>query len=177
MADSDLLFTEISRTRGYNGYRKIDRVTFLDPHGMEHTYDIQVGEASVVIVAITPDQKIVLAKQYRHGPKKLMLELPGGGVEADEDPLAAGIRELLEETGYAGTGQYVGAQYRSGYADYQGHIIVVTNAVRVAGLNLDENEFIEVVLMPLSEFRQYIRSADFTDAGKAYRALDYLNLL
>lgn len=177
MNDSELEFTEVSRTRGYDGYRKIDHVMFRDPRGIEHTYDIRVGGDSIAVVAITPDQQVVLARQYRHGAGRIMLELPGGGIEPGEDPLAAGMRELLEETGYAGEGAYVGAQWQSGYANYQGHVAVVTNATPVAELSLDDAEFIEVVLMPLAEFREHIRTGEFTDAGKAYRDLDHLGLL
>ena len=158
MNDSELEFTEVSRTRGYDGYRKIDHVTFRDPRGIEHTYDIRIGGDSIAVVAITPDQQVVLARQYRHGAGRIMLELPGGGIEPGE-------------------GAYVGAQWQSGYANYQGHVAVVTNATPVAELSLDDAEFIEVVLMPLAEFREHIRTGEFTDAGKAYRALDHLGLL
>src|SRR5690349_3163193 len=52
------------------------------------------------ILAITKDQKVVLVRQYRHGVKEVLLELPGGVIEDGEDPLAGIQRELLEETGY-----------------------------------------------------------------------------
>src|SRR5689334_21748519 len=53
------------------------------------------------VLAITKDQNVVLVKQYRHGVKEVLLELPGGVIEDGEDPLAGIQRELLEETGYA----------------------------------------------------------------------------
>lgn len=43
--------------------------------------------------------RICVVSQYRHGASRVMMELPGGVVEADEDPLVAAARELLEETG------------------------------------------------------------------------------
>jgi 8-oxo-dGTP pyrophosphatase MutT (NUDIX family) len=52
------------------------------------------------IVAITPDDRIVLVRQYRHGIGRVTLELPGGIVDPGETPLEAAARELTEETGY-----------------------------------------------------------------------------
>lgn len=51
-------------------------------------------------VAITEDNEILLVKQYRHAANVVLLEIPGGVVDAGEDPKTAIKRELLEETGY-----------------------------------------------------------------------------
>ena len=57
----------------------------------------------VNVVAVTADQQLVMIEQYRHGTNTLELEIPGGMIDpADESPQAAGLRELREETGYAG---------------------------------------------------------------------------
>jgi 8-oxo-dGTP pyrophosphatase MutT (NUDIX family) len=56
----------------------------------------------VNIVAVTKKQEIVFIQQYRFGSGQIEVEIPGGAVEPGEDPLGAGIRELLEETGYSG---------------------------------------------------------------------------
>ena len=57
----------------------------------------------VNVIAITPDQQLVMVEQYRHGSKTVELEVPGGMIDAaDTSPEAAGVRELREETGYEG---------------------------------------------------------------------------
>jgi ADP-ribose pyrophosphatase len=57
----------------------------------------------VNVVAVTPDQQLVMVRQYRHGSGTVELEIPGGIIDAkDPSPLAAGLRELREETGYEG---------------------------------------------------------------------------
>jgi len=57
----------------------------------------------VNVVAITKDRQIVMIEQYRHGTETIELEIPGGMIDPeDPDPVAAGVRELREETGYGG---------------------------------------------------------------------------
>ena len=91
----------------YDGYRKIRRKTFLLPNGKKVDYET-VGEGAVVCtLALTANNEIILAKQFRTGPEKVLMELPGGGLEADETPEQGGARELLEETGYTGTIQLI----------------------------------------------------------------------
>lgn len=58
--------------------------------------------AWVLVVPVTPENEIVMIRQYRHGNEAVCLELPGGLVDpADDSPEAAVRRELLEETGFS----------------------------------------------------------------------------
>jgi len=54
----------------------------------------------VNVIARTAGGEVVLVEQFRHGSGTVTVEIPGGMVDAGEDPLAAGLRELAEETGY-----------------------------------------------------------------------------
>ena len=54
----------------------------------------------VNLVPITEQDEIVMIRQYRHGSQRVTLEIPGGMVDAGEDPCKAAVRECLEETGY-----------------------------------------------------------------------------
>ncbi|SEJ18066.1 NUDIX domain-containing protein [Sphingomonas sp. OV641] len=56
-----------------------------------------------IVIAVDEDDRLLLVDQYRHGWGITSRELPTGAVDPDDaDPIAAGQRELLEETGYGG---------------------------------------------------------------------------
>ncbi len=54
----------------------------------------------VCLVAITPDDQVVLVEQYRRGCDRIVRELPAGNLDPGENPASAALRELAEETGY-----------------------------------------------------------------------------
>ena len=78
-----------------------DRVK--EPSGIVATRDVVRHCGSVVILAVNesgPEPRVLLERQYRYAAGKYLWELPAGSIDPGETPLAAGKRELLEETGY-----------------------------------------------------------------------------
>lgn len=68
----------------------------------EHDFFVIDSNPWVNVIAVTPNQELVMVEQYRHGSNTVELEIPGGMIDAkDASPVAAGVRELREETGYA----------------------------------------------------------------------------
>ena len=86
-------------------YMAFTRDTVLDADGKKHTRDVVLHPGAVTIVAISPDRRVLLVRQYRHAAGEALLELPAGTLDRQpdgsmEDRLLAAKRELTEETGY-----------------------------------------------------------------------------
>jgi ADP-ribose pyrophosphatase len=106
----------------------------------------------VNIIAVTENKEVVMIRQYRHGSKEVSLEIPGGLVDEDH-PEEAALRELLEETGFAGENtKYLGAvNPNPAIFGNLCHTYLVEKARKISRKNLDPDEDIEVVLVPVSD--------------------------
>jgi ADP-ribose pyrophosphatase len=94
-----------SRTAGDFRIFKIRSDEKISPRTGRHC-DFFVIESVewVNVIAVTPRDELVMVEQYRHGSNTVELEIPGGMMDSHEsDPVATGVRELREETGYEGT--------------------------------------------------------------------------
>lgn len=178
MEDKIKKWEEISRTLDYNkAFRKIEKIVYKLPDGREEDFYIKKEGAPVCILALTKDNEVILAKQFRPGPNDVLLELPGGGKEKGETPEQAGERELLEETGYKGNIKLITQVYECAYSTINRYCLIATECEKVSKQNLEKNEFIEVVLMSLDKFRNLLKSGKMTDIEVGYLGLDYLKLL
>ncbi len=118
------------------------------------------------IVALTKDNEVVLIRQYRHGVREVLWEIPGGVVEDDEEPLAGIKRELLEETGYSADEFIeVGRLYPNPALQTNTiHYYLALNAEKTTDQHLDDGEDIEVQLVPLDELLGMVRRGEFPHA-------------
>jgi ADP-ribose pyrophosphatase len=160
-----------------NGWRDLERVVFRRPDGSEADFFIKIEFPSAVVLALTKDREVIVARQFRPGPNAIAGELPGGAIDEGETPVQAAERELLEETGYRGIVRHTAVVLDCAYSTKRLHCVIITDCEKVAGQALDDGEFIEVVLMPLPEFREHLRSGMITDMEAAYLGLDLLGLL
>lgn len=132
------------------------------------------------VLAITKDQKVVLVKQYRHGVKEVLLELPGGVVEDGEVPLDGIKRELLEETGYTSDAFIDIGNFYPNPANQTNtlHCFLALDVEKVAEQSLDEAEDLEVELIPLNELIEMTKRGEFLhglQVATLFRALLYLD--
>jgi len=162
------------------GYRNLVTKTFVHPDGRTMEYTTINAEHShcIATIALTPDNKVIVARQFRPGPEKILDELPGGGVEESDDDNyeAAARRELQEETGYsAGTMEYIGDVYKDSVTNTVWHFYVATGCtLHQDGQNLDDTEYIDVHLLSITQLLDNARSARMTDTEAVFLAYDRL---
>ena len=157
----------------HDGYRRLVERRYRLPDGSERAFEVKVEPPTAVVVALTSDGRVVLVREFRPGVEEVLLELPGGGIDPGEEPLAAAARELLEETGYRGELEGVGSMLDCAYSTRVRHVFVARRCERVAEPTAEDAQ-LGVVLVSVDEFRQHLRGGRCTDVGPGYLALDRL---
>lgn len=115
----------------------------------------------VNVVALTPDEKLVMIEQYRHGSNTVELEIPGGTMDAtDESPVATGIRELREETGYEGANARLLGQVFANPAIMSNtcFTVFIENCELKHPLKLDAGEDLAPRVVPLADIPDLVKS-------------------
>jgi ADP-ribose pyrophosphatase len=142
-------------------------------------YFVRESRGFAVIAALTPERRIVLVRQYKHGIAQVVLELPAGMIDAGEEPQTCAIRELAEETGYAGEPPRL---LRSLFADPTSsnasfHVFLIENAVPKFAQSLDTTEAIVVETTTIEDLHAAVRDgriASGPQVAAAYIALDHI---
>jgi ADP-ribose pyrophosphatase len=127
-----------------------DEVELIDGRRAER--EVVHHNGGVAVLALDEDMNVLFVRQFRYPYGEVLLELPAGKLEPGEDPLAAGLRELEEETGYA-AGRYesLGQCYPTvGYCDEVLHLYLASDLTKTAQ-NLDEDEFLSVEKIPFDK--------------------------
>lgn len=135
------------------------------PNG--HTIDLEVirHPGAAAVVPMKDDGTVVMIRQFRHAANGFIYEIPAGKLHPKEDPLDCAARELEEEIGYkAGHFELLSSIFTApGFADEVIHVYVATALTR-GTQNLDQDEVLEVVEMPLREAMAKIEDGTIRDA-------------
>ncbi len=118
----------------------------------------------VNVVAHTTDDRLVLVNQFRYGTNAFSWEIPGGVIEHGEDPVAAGVRELLEETGYEGKNARLLASVHPNpaFMSNRCHLVLVEDCRLAAPPAWDPDEEMEIAAVPVEEVYARARSGGIT---------------
>lgn len=84
-----------------NDWFKIDAHDVIHPNGAPGTYTVvRIRRLAVGVLPIEPDGRVHLVGQWRFPLGRYSWEMPEGGADPGEEPLACAVRELEEETGF-----------------------------------------------------------------------------
>lgn len=162
----------LDRDKQYTGpVFDVAKVNIQLPDGRKRVYDLVEHGGSVTIVPVDDEGRILFVTQYRVGANERLLELPAGVLETGEDPLVSAKREIREEIGMAAKeitalgSFYLAPGYTTEYMT-----IFLAKGLYPAPLDPDEDEFLEIVTMPVEEAYQKAFAGEIQD-GKTLAAL------
>lgn len=148
------------------------------PDGSTATREYVIHPGAVVVVPLLDDGRVVLERQYRYPVGQVMVEFPAGKLDAGEDPLVCGQRELIEETGYrAREWAYAGRMHLA--VAYSTEVIHVyfARGLEAGERKLDAGEFLDVFSATPAQLLDWCRDGTVTDAKTLSCALFLQNVL
>jgi len=149
---------------------KACELTSSAPDGRENIFVRLDSPDWVNIVCVIKNEKgedsFLMVRQFRHGSNSITVEFPAGLVDKGEDPENAAKRELLEETGYSaekfiliGT-----ANPDPAFMNNTSYTYFAENPVKSKEQSLDEDELIDVKIIPVKEFEENMGTGEFINA-------------
>lgn len=147
-----------------------DDIALPDGRPAKREYILHVG--AVAVLPLTEDGEVFCVRQYRYPHEKVMLEIPAGKLDfAGEDPESAARRELREETGaecknLTSLGCFTGSPAILGETVH----LYLAEGLTFHEQDLDEDEFLEVLKLPLSKLVDDVLAGKIAD-GKTQVAI------
>jgi ADP-ribose pyrophosphatase len=145
-------------------------------NGKEKTREIVVHPGAVALVVVDNEGKLILVRQYRRAAEKVLLEIPAGTREPNEDAETCAIRETQEETGYLPRKvERLGGFYSApGFCTEYLHLYLLTD-LSENHMDADDDENIEVVRLTVEEAIAAIARGEICDAKSICGILLYAN--
>ncbi|RLQ92608.1 NUDIX hydrolase [Planomicrobium sp. Y74] len=165
----------ISSERIYEGKiinLKVDEVSL--PNGRTSKRELIEHPGAVAILAITPENKIIMVEQYRKALERSIIEVPAGKLEKGEAPETTAMRELEEETGYTADSLELIQSFSTspGFADEVVHLFLAKGLHEAGpGAVLDEDEFVELMEVSIEEAEEMMQDNRIYDAKTAFAIL------
>ncbi|MDR0598354.1 MAG: NUDIX hydrolase [Treponema sp.] len=169
---------EVYRSRILSVWEALSRSPKGDTHGFTL---IEAADWVIVVPVVVTERgrEFVMVRQWRHGSRDLSLEFPGGVFEPGEDALEAAARELREETAYApGSLRKIGElNPNPAFMTNRCHFFLAENLQPLDTQDLDEDEYVDVTLVPEREVFRGLGWPPYTHALMASAYSLYLQAL
>ena len=165
--NTELVEKQISREEIYDGHvLHVVKDTVMLPDGKTAPREICLHVGAVCIIPILDDGRVIMERQFRYAHDRVFFEIPAGKLDyIGEDPLSAARRELREETGaVAGKMTYLGAVDTSPALINEKIHMYLAEELSFGERELDEDEFLNVELTPLSELYRMVMSGEICDS-------------
>ena len=165
----------------YTGdYLKVYRDTVSLPNGASSYREYLQHPGAVMIIPVFENGDVLVERQYRYPMRKVFVEFPAGKKDAGEAPLETAQRELLEETGYTAQRytHITDIHNALAYCDEVIHFYIAEDLHDSGQQKLDDNEFVQVMRVPLVELMNWIRQGWVPDVKTqlgAFWLQDYLS--
>jgi ADP-ribose pyrophosphatase len=174
MAEETLSSKRIFEGRAVN--LRVDTVRTVDRR--RSTREVVEHAPCIAVIAIAPDGRILLVRQYRQALGKELLEIPAGGIDAGETPDAAVVREMQEETGYRPqkVTRLCGFYSSPGFCTEYLHLFLAEDLVP-GRLHAEDTPGIEVVPVTTAEVPDLLASGKIEDSKSVAGLLYYLEYL
>lgn len=158
--------TIINSQRLYDG-----RIVVLDlldvrlPNGEQSRREVVRHPGAVAVVPLDADGSVILVRQYRIAADRVMLEIPAGTLDPGEPAATCAERELQEEAGLRpGRLDSLGGIFAApGYTTEYIHLFLATE-LSASSLEMDDDEFIEVVRLPFDEALRMVDDGEIDDS-------------
>lgn len=135
------------------------------PNGKRSLREVADHPGGVAIVALDRDDNVLTVKQYRYAFSRVLEEIPAGKLERGEDPRAAALRELKEETGaeperFTALGELIVSPGAYGEVLH----LYLAEGLTTGEAAPDEDEFLELIRTPFDEMVRRVMDGELTDA-------------
>lgn len=165
-------WTRLAEREAYAHFIRVRVDTYRTGAGSVSEWDVLVQPDCVCVVAFTAHGTALVFEQFRVGPERWIAEIPGGIVDPGEEPVAAGLRELREETGFvAGAHWYGGSEWTGASSTRRKHVVIAGGCVREGDPEWGDDESGIVRELTARDLLDHLLAGEATDSGAAVRAL------
>ncbi|MBO5312331.1 MAG: NUDIX hydrolase [Clostridia bacterium] len=162
----ELYEKKISSRRVFDGVVvKLDVDQVELPDGSRSVREVVRHPGAVCVIPVTDSGEVIMVKQFRYAMGQVLLEVPAGKLEPNEEPLSAALRELEEESGVVASNvEHIGELYTT-VAIFDERIqIYLATGLSYKNAHPDQGEFVEVTKIPLSQLVDMVMNGEIKDA-------------